>query len=49
MSLLLPWPLIFFTKLDVETIYVAQLALFLVLAALLLPHAMRAACVPAHI
>ena len=38
-SLLLPWPLIFFTKLDVEMIYLAQLALFLVLTALLLPHA----------
>jgi putative membrane protein len=48
-SLLLPWPLIFFTKLDVEMIYLAQLALFLVLTALLLPHAMRAAFVPAHI
>jgi putative membrane protein len=48
-SLLLPWLLIFFTKLGVEMIYLAQLALFLVVTALLLPHAMRAAFVPAHI
>jgi len=49
LSLLLPWPLIFFTKLDVEAIYLAQLALFLVLTALLLPPAVRTALVPQHI
>ena len=48
-SLLLPWLLIFFTRLDVESIYLAQLALFLVLTALLLPLAVRAAFVPARI
>ena len=48
-SLLLPWPLIFFTRLHVESIYLAQLGLFLVLTALLLPLAVRAAFVPARI
>ncbi|HUJ37136.1 MAG TPA: TPM domain-containing protein [Hyphomicrobium sp.] len=48
-SLLLPWPLIFFTKLNVEAIYLAQLALFLALTAALLPAAVRTVFVPAHI
>jgi putative membrane protein len=48
-SLLVPWPLIFFTKLDVESIYLAQLALFLVLTGLLLPPAVRTVFVPERI
>jgi putative membrane protein len=48
-SLLVPWPLIFFTRLDVESIYLAQLALFLVLTGLLLPPAVRTAFVPQRI
>lgn len=48
-SLLLPWPLIFFTRLHVESIYLAQLALFLILTALLLPPAVRTAFVPQRI
>lgn len=48
-SLLVPWPLIFFTRLDVESIYLAQLALFLVLTGLLLPPAVRTAFVPQSI
>ncbi len=48
-SLLLPWPLIFFTRLHVESIYLAQLALFLALTALLLPPAVRTAFVPQRI
>jgi putative membrane protein len=48
-SLLLPWPLIFFTRLSVESIYLAQLSLFLILTALLLPLAVRTAFVPQRI
>ena len=48
-SLIVPWPLIFFTKLDVETIYLAQLAVFLALTALLLPPRMRALFVPRRV
>jgi putative membrane protein len=48
-SLLVPWPLIFFTKLNVEAIYLAQLAVFLVLTALLLPPKVRTLFVPQHI
>ncbi len=48
-SLLVPWLLIFFTKLNVESIYLAQLALFLVLTGLLLPSAVRTAFVPQRI
>jgi putative membrane protein len=48
-SLVVPWPLIFFTKLNVEMIYLIQLAVFLVLTALLLPPAVRASFVPQHI
>ena len=48
-SLLLPWPLIFFTRLSVESIYLAQLSLFLILTALLLPLGVRTAFVPQRI
>ena len=48
-SLLLPWPLIFFTRLAAESIYLAQLSLFLVLTALLLPLRVRTAFVPQRI
>ena len=48
-SLLVPWPLIFFTRLGVESIYLAQLAVFLVLTALILPPRVRTALVPARI
>jgi len=48
-SLLVPWPLIFFTRLDVESIYLAQLAVFLALTALILPPWVRTALVPARV
>jgi len=48
-SLLVPWPLIFFTRLDVESIYLAQLAVFLALTALILPLPVRTALVPARV
>jgi putative membrane protein len=48
-SLIVPWPLIFFTKLSVETIYLVQLVAFLVLTALLLPPNVRALFVPQHV
>jgi putative membrane protein len=48
-SLLVPWPLIYFTHFSVESIYLAQLAVFFVLTALLMPLPMRTALVPAHV
>jgi putative membrane protein len=48
-SLLVPWILIFFTRFDVESIYLAQLAVFLILTALILPLPIRTALVPGHI
>jgi putative membrane protein len=49
LSLLVPWILIFFTRLDVESIYLAQLAVFVILTALILPRPVRTALVPARI
>jgi putative membrane protein len=48
-SLAVPWPLIFFTKLNVEAIYLVQLAVFLALTVLLLPPKVRTLFVPQHI
>jgi putative membrane protein len=47
-SLLVPWVLIHFTRLDLVSIYLAQLSVFLVLTALLLPLRVRTALVPAR-
>ena len=49
LSLLVPWLLIVFTHLDVQSIYLAQLAAFLILTALLLPMPVRTALVPVRI
>ncbi|MGJ0557712.1 TPM domain-containing protein [Methylocystis sp.] len=48
-ALLVPWPLIFLTRLDVELIFLVQLAAFVVLTTLLMPFAVRSALVPAAI
>lgn len=45
-ALLVPWPLIHFTWLPVQYIYIAQLVVFLVLLALLWPRRVRVALVP---
>ncbi len=44
-ALLVPWPFIYFTWLSVQTIYVIQLATFLLLVILLLPRRTRVALV----
>jgi len=49
LSLLVPWPLIFLTRLNVEWIFLIQLATFLAVTALLLPLRVRSALVPADI
>ena len=48
-SLLVPWPLIYFTHYHIATIYLAQLAVFLILTAALLPLKVRTALVPGHV
>jgi putative membrane protein len=48
-ALIVPWPLIFLTRLNVETIFLIQLAVFLVFTALLMPESVRTALVPAAI
>lgn len=48
-ALFVPWPLIAFSGLFVQSIYLAQLAVFLILTALLLPVRVRTALVPPHI
>ncbi len=48
-SLLVPWVLIFFTRLDVEMIYLGQLLVFLILTVGLSPLPVRTALVPARI
>lgn len=45
-SLFVPWPLLFFSSLSIETVYLIQLAVFLVLTVLLLPMPVRTALVP---
>ncbi len=45
-SLLVPWVLIYFSQLGLHTIYLAQLAVFVVVTTLLLPLPVRTALVP---
>lgn len=45
-SLFVPWPLIYFSSLTAETVYLVQLAVFLVLTVLMLPMPVRTALVP---
>lgn len=45
-SLFVPWPLIYFTSLTAETVYLIQLVVFLVLTIVLLPMPMRTALIP---
>lgn len=45
-GLLVPWVLIYFTELDLVSIYLVQLAVFAIVTALLLPLAIRLALVP---
>ena len=47
-SLLMPWVLIYLTRFNLVSIYLAQLTVFLVLTALLLPLPVRMALVPAR-
>lgn len=49
LALLVPWPFIYLTWMNVEWIYVIQLAVFLVLLALLLPRPVRFFLVPKSI
>lgn len=46
LALLVPWPLIYFTWITVQTIYLAQLATFLLLLAILVPRPVRFWLVP---
>lgn len=48
-SLLVPWVLIYFSQLGLHTIYLAQLAVFVVVTTLLLPLPVRTALVPLFI
>ncbi len=48
-SLLVPWVLIYFTQISVQSIYLAQLAVFLILTTVLLPLPVRTALVPPFI
>lgn len=45
-SLLVPWVLIYFTRLDMVTVYLIQLAVFLALVLVLMPVPIRTALVP---
>lgn len=49
LALLVPWPLIYFTWLPVQWIYVAQLVVFVVLALAMSPRRVRLALVPASL
>lgn len=49
LSLLVPWVLIVFTRLDAQWIYLAQLAAFLIITLLILPQRVRTAIVPRHV
>jgi putative membrane protein len=48
-SLLVPWVLIYFTLLDMRSIYLIQLAVFFVLTAALMPASIRTTLIPASI
>jgi putative membrane protein len=48
-SLLVPWVLIYFSQLGLHSIYLAQLAVFLIVTTLLLPLPVRTALVPPFI
>ncbi len=48
-SLVVPWVLIYFTWLNVQSIYLAQLAVFLIVTTLLLPLSARTALVPPYV
>jgi putative membrane protein len=48
-SLLVPWVLIYFSQLGVQSIYLTQLAVFLIVTTLLLPLPVRTALVPSHV
>jgi putative membrane protein len=48
-ALIVPWPFIFLTRLNVETIFLVQLAVFFLLTALLMADRVRTALVPAAI
>lgn len=48
-ALLVPWVLIYFTQVDLVSIYLVQLAVFAVVTALLIPAFIRTALVPAGI
>jgi putative membrane protein len=48
-SLLVPWVLIYFTPLDIMTIYLIQLAVFALVTAALMPTPIRTALVPSGI
>jgi putative membrane protein len=48
-SLLVPWVLIYFSRFDLQSIYLAQLSTFLVLTVLLLPLPVRTALVPKRV
>lgn len=48
-ALLVPWPLIYFSSLAPQTIYLVQLAVFLVATMVLLPMPVRTALVPPHV
>jgi putative membrane protein len=48
-ALLVPWVLIFFTGLHIVSVYLAQLAVFLAVTALLMPMHLRLALVPSTI
>jgi putative membrane protein len=48
-SLVVPWVLIYFTWLNVQSIYLAQLAIFLIVTTLLLPLPLRTALVPPYV
>jgi putative membrane protein len=45
-ALIVPWPLVFFTWLPVQTIYVVQLATFMLILLLTLPRSVRYGLVP---
>src|SRR5665647_565159 len=48
-ALLVPWVLIYFTQVDLVSIYLVQLAVFAVVTAMLIPAFIRTALVPAGI
>jgi putative membrane protein len=48
-SLLVPWLLIYFTQLGIEAIYLAQLAVFLIVSTVLLPMVARTALLPPYV